>query len=201
MPTSEIRRNIPLNDDDLHVPAEGDLTAYVVFTQKREKDRHVLAGYLDAADDAMAITFAREHYGQDQECISIWAFPKRAIAGTHADHPTSSKPAPTRRFQVFTQAESGDVHVEAGTVEAEHSAGALEAARGQLEHAGGLHSIWVVDWHDIAATKPGDMIWRTTDQTYRLARGYAKDVRKKWEAVRAVRDVDIYQAEDLKDEF
>jgi len=201
MPLSKIRANLPEKDDDLAVPAEGDLLAYVIFTQKRAQDPHVLAGYLDAADEAMALTFAKEHYGQDQECVSIWAFPKSAIAGTHADHPTSSQAGERRRFQVFTQAQSGDVHEEAGTVEAEHSEGALRAAKGQLENAADLHSIWVVDWSDIAATKPGEMIWRTTDQSYRLARGYAKDVRRKWEAVRAVRDVDVYQAEDLKEQF
>ena len=201
MPLSSIRANLPESDDPLAVPAEGDLRAYVIFTQKRAQDPHLLAGYLDAADDAMAITFAKEHYGQDQECISIWAFPKTAIAGTHADHPTSSHPGPKRRFQVFTQAASGDIHAEAGVVEAEHSAGALQAARKQLENAADLHSIWVIDWSDITATKPGEMIWRNTDQSYRLARGYAKDVRRKWEAVRAIKDVDTYQAEDLKEEF
>ncbi len=201
MPVSKIRTNAPMKTEDLDVPHVGDMTAYVIFTQKREQDIHLLAGYLEAADVPMAMLFAKEHYGQDQECVNIWAFPMAAIAGTHADHPTSSEPGEKRRFQIFTQKASGDIHRAAGEVEAEHSEGALVAAKAQLPGGDDLHSIWVVDWNDISSTEPGEMIWRNTDQTYRLARGYAKDVRQKWEAVRAVKDVDDYQAEDLKEEF
>ena len=45
------------------------------------------------------------------------------------------------------------------------------------------------------------MIWRSTDQSYRLAKGYSKIVRQKWDAIRASKDVDEYQKEDLKDTF
>ena len=106
-----------------------------------------------------------------------------------------------RRFQVFTQKRSGDLLTEAGTVQAPHSENALQAARQMLDDADALHCIWIVDWDDIIATNEGEMIWRNTDQTYRLARGYSKDVRRKWEAIRAAREVDEYQSEDLKEMF
>ncbi len=67
--------------------------------------------------------------------------------------------------------------------------------------AGAYHSIWVVPKNLIRSTAEGDLIWRHTDQSYRLARGYAKDVREKWEAVRVERDVDEYQKDDLKETF
>ncbi len=201
MPLSERRADAPVLTDELNTPAEGDFNAFVTFTQRRTGDPHLIAGNVDAPDESMALIFAKEHYGQDQECVSIWAFPAKAIAGTHADHPTSSKEGPVRRFQVFTQKRSGDLLTEAGTVQAPHSESALQAARQMLDDADALHCIWIVDWDDIIATDDGEMIWRNTDQTYRLARGYSKDVRRKWEAIRAARDVDEYQSEDLKEMF
>ena len=46
------------------------------------------------------------------------------------------------------------------------------------------------------------MIWReTTDQNYRLAKGYSRVVRQKWDAIRAKEAVDTYQEEDLKDTY
>ena len=53
----------------------------------------------------------------------------------------------------------------------------------------------------IAATDAGDVIWRYTDQSYRLARGYSKDVRKKWEKIRAERDLETYEKDDLEETF
>ena len=40
-----------------------------------------------------------------------------------------------------------------------------------------------------------------TDQTYRLARGYAKAVREKWETLRTQRDLETYEKDDLKETF
>jgi len=46
------------------------------------------------------------------------------------------------------------------------------------------------------------MIWReTTDQGYRLPRGYSRVVRQKWDELRAKQAVDTYQEEDLKETF
>ena len=53
----------------------------------------------------------------------------------------------------------------------------------------------------IAATDESDIIWRLTDQTYRLARGYSTEVRTKWEKIRAERDLKEYERDDLKDVF
>ena len=45
------------------------------------------------------------------------------------------------------------------------------------------------------------MIWRYTSQDYRMARGYASDVRAKWEKIRAERDIKEYEKDDLKEMF
>ena len=201
MPTSKRRQNIPIPTDDLSVPAEGDFTAFVTFTRRKEGEGMILAGYIDAPDKQMAVIYAKEHYGQDQECVETWVFPVSNIAGTHAAHPTSNKAGETRPFQTFTQKESGEVHVAGETVQANCSEAALEQAKQSAPDIAACHSLWVVDLSDITATREGEMIWRTTDQTYRLARGYSKDVRRKWEAIRAARDVDEYQSEDLQKAF
>ena len=44
-----------------------------------------------------------------------------------------------------------------------------------------------------------DIIWRSTDRTYRQARGY--QVRKRWEQFRSKQAVDKYEKEDLKEAF
>ncbi len=195
---SKLRQNVTISEGDLDTPAEGDLAAYVVFTQFKEGAPHVYAGWLDAIDDEMAIQFAREHYGQDQECVSIWAIPRPAIAGTEPEYPTSDDEGPSRTFEVFTQKKSGDQHVSNGSVEATSSEAALQSAKAG---ASGADSVWVVPRSEIAATDKGDVIWRLTDQTYRLARGYSTEVREKWERIRAKRDIEEYEKDDLKDTF
>ena len=57
----------------LEVSPTGDLRPFVIFTQLRKNGPHIYAGWLEAADAAMAMDFAKEHYGQDQECVGIWA--------------------------------------------------------------------------------------------------------------------------------
>jgi hypothetical protein len=59
----------------------------------------------------------------------------------------------------------------------------------------------VVPRDRIAATSKGDVIWRLTDQDYRMARGYAADVREKWEKIRTRRDLEEYKKDDLKESF
>lgn len=201
MPTSKIRQDLPIPTDDLSVPVTGDLTAYAICTRRKAGETMILAGYLDAPDDQMAMIFAKEHYGQDQECVEIWAFPSHVIAGTLADQPTSNEAGECRSFQTFLQKERGEVHVAGTKVQANCSEAALELAKQSIPDTAACHNLWVVDWKDITATRDGEMIWRTTDQTYRLARGYSKDVRQKWEAIRAAREVDEYQSEDLQNTF
>ena len=199
---SKLRENVVFVEGDLESPAEGDLAPYVIFTQLAETGPHIYAGWLDAADAAMALRFAREHYGQDQECVSIRAIPRTAIAGTEAKYPTSAEAGPVRPFEIFIQKRRGDQYVSAGSVDAANSAQAMEAARGRLMGAKAPpHGIWVVPHDEITATGADEIIWRLTDQTYRLARGYSTDVRNKWERIRAEKDIQEYEKEDLKEMF
>jgi ring-1,2-phenylacetyl-CoA epoxidase subunit PaaB len=82
MGLSRIRANIPERRDDLRTPAEGDLRPYEVFVQVDHDKPHAYAGSVDAADDQMALMFAREHYGRDQACVQVWVVPRSAIIRT-----------------------------------------------------------------------------------------------------------------------
>ncbi len=84
---SRLRDRLELpKDGDLQVPAEGDLKPFEVFVQLQRGKPHTHAGTVDAADAAMALQFAREHYGQDQACVHIWVVPRAAMLGTEYDH-------------------------------------------------------------------------------------------------------------------
>ena len=197
---SKLRDDVSIVEGDLEVPAEGDLKAYVVFTQLARGRPFVYAGWLDASDDAMALQFAREHYGRDQKCTAVWAIPRPAIAGTGAEFAPSAEKGSMRTFQVFTQKAGGDPYLSAGSVEAESSADALDAAR--TRSAGEEpDSVWVVPGAAIIATDQDDLVWRLTDQTYRMARGYSAEVRAKWEEFRKRPDLDKYEKEDLEESF
>ena len=52
---------------------------------------------------------------------------------------------------------------------------AINVARKTLKLAANAHAIWVVPTDKIISTH-GDLIWRYTDQSYRLARGYGREV-------------------------
>lgn len=82
MGLSKVRANIPRVEVDLESPPEGDLKPYEVFIQLERGKPHVHAGSVDAADDAMALLFAREHYGRDQECSQVWVVPRSAVIRT-----------------------------------------------------------------------------------------------------------------------
>jgi 1,2-phenylacetyl-CoA epoxidase PaaB subunit len=198
---SRLRDNVDTTGGDLETPAENDLAPYVIFTQLTEGGPHVYAGWVDAVDERMALQFGREHYGQDQKCTSVWAIPRPAIAGTGEEYPASREVGPARTYEVFSQKRSGDQHVGVGRVEATSSAAALDAAQQQLCGGEIPHCIWVVPCDRIAATDKGDVIWRLTSQDYRMARGYAADVRDKWEKVRAQKDLEEYEKDDLKEVF
>ena len=185
-------------EGDLESPAEGDLRPYVVFTQLKPRGPHIYAGWLDAADDAMALRFAREHYGQDQKCVNVWIIPRSAIAGTEHEFRPSTDIGPRRPFEVFAQTKAGDQHVRTGDVEAESAAAALDAA---IEMLDSPLSVWVVPRDEVSATGKDDVVWRYTSQDYRMARGYAASVRKKWEQVRAEKDISEYEKDDLREMF
>lgn len=82
MGLSRIRANAPESRDDLRTSAEGDLKPYEVFVQVDHSKPHAYAGSVDAADDQMALMFAREHYGRDQACVGVWVVPRAAIVRT-----------------------------------------------------------------------------------------------------------------------
>lgn len=196
---SKLRDNPPVFDAEFDAAAERDLRPYVVFTQLKGDGPYVYAGWLDASDDAMALAFAREHYGQDQECVHLWAIPRDAIAGTEDEHaPRGGEPA--GRYRVFAQDGPNDELRSTVTVEAADAASALEVAQRVSGHDAASH-LWVVPETRIAATRDDEVIWRYTDQTYRLARGYSKAVRAKWEKVRERKALAEYEKDDLTETF
>ncbi|MBW7904639.1 MAG: 1,2-phenylacetyl-CoA epoxidase subunit B [Phycisphaerae bacterium] len=72
-------------EPELPAAAAGDLKPYEVFVQLERGKPHVHAGSVDAADDEMALLFAREHYGRDQSCVQVWVVPRAAIVRTDYD--------------------------------------------------------------------------------------------------------------------
>ena len=198
---SKIREQITLVEGDLDTPIEGDLEPYVIFTQLATGRPYIYAGWVDAIDEAMAIQFAREHYGQDQKCVGLWAIPKPAITAGGSEEAGGAAVTVGGRYEVFLRAESGEPHQSVGCVEAESGQEALEIARRDIAGAAEAYSIWVAASERIVATGPADVIWRLTDQTYRMARGYASEVRAKWEEVRARKDIEEYEKDDLKEMF
>src|SRR5688572_29704718 len=85
-------------DEPLHVEPTGDLKPYVIFTQLKANGPWIYAGWLEAADDAMALEFAKEHYGQDQECVNVMAIRREHV--TSSDGLYSAREAASGRFQV-----------------------------------------------------------------------------------------------------
>ncbi len=202
----------------LAVEPTGDLRPYVVFTQLKPGGPYIYAGWLEAADDTMAMDFAKEHYGQDQECVNIQVIRREHITssdGLYAameDEP-SPQPSPSgrgskttdalRSFVVYTQKRAGDLWISApapGIVDSAKPQAALEVARTTIKQAAAAHVIWVVPVDKIISTH-GDLIWRHTDQSYRLARGYGREVRAKWVAFRDEQKLAEYEKDDLQEAF
>jgi 1,2-phenylacetyl-CoA epoxidase PaaB subunit len=188
-------------DEPLAVEPTGDLRAYVIFTQLKQRGPYIYAGWLEAIDDGMAMAYAKEHYGQDQECVNIQAIRREHI--TSSDGLYSSPLAPGSaggKYHVFTQKRAGDLWVSAGTIEAAKPHAAIDAARTSIKQAAGAHTIWVVAVDRVITTQ-GELIWRHTDQSYRLARGYGREVRAKWTAFRDEKQLAEYEKDDLKEAF
>ena len=184
-------------DSPLVVAATGDLRPYVIFTQLRDKGPFIYAGWLEAADDDMAMAFATEHYGQDQECVNIQAIRREHLTSSEGLYTAN---AASGTFAVFTQKNAGDLWVSAGTSTAQDPQAAINAVRRTIKQAQHAHAIWVVSAADIISTH-GDLIWRHTDQSYRLARGYGREVRAKWTAFRDEKQLAEYERDDLKESF
>ena len=69
---SKARSNVPATTGDLNTTEVAAFPIWEVFTKKKEGDIHLHAGSLSAPDADFAQQFAREHYGQDQECVNMW---------------------------------------------------------------------------------------------------------------------------------
>ncbi|MCA9290482.1 MAG: hypothetical protein KDA25_05100, partial [Phycisphaerales bacterium] len=122
---SKIRTNLTMPTTEL-APAEGDLRGYVVFTQLRAGGPFIYAGWLDAADDEMALVFAKEHYGQDQKCTHIWAAPRERIGGLRENADAAHEAVGAdRAYQIFTQAAAGDAYQSSERVTATSAASAI----------------------------------------------------------------------------
>ncbi len=107
-----------------------------------------------------------------------------------------------KSYEVFVRAKQGGRHTHAGTLEAPNDEMAMQFAREHYGQDEPCVCMWVVERDAIReADQEHTVIWRTTDQSYRLARGYSRDVRRKWEQFREAGTVDKYQSEDLKETF
>lgn len=105
-----------------------------------------------------------------------------------------------RPFEVFIQLQRGKPHAHAGTVDAVDIEQALQYAREHYGRDQPCVHVWVCPREAMLGTDyDKDVVFRLTDQSYRLARGY--QVRKRWEQFRARKDVDEYEKGDLKEAF
>lgn len=197
---SKVRQQPPIAatpQDPLEVDPTGDLKPYVIFTQLKAAGPYIYAGWLEAADDAMAMDFAKEHYGQDQQCVNVMAIARKHITSSDGLYSSSVIGG---RFTVFTQKNPGDLWLAAGTIDCATPQAAIEAARSTIKQAQNAHAVWVVLESNLLTTH-GDLIWRHTDQSYRLARGYGRVVRAKWTAFRDEKQLAEYEKDDLAEAF
>jgi phenylacetate-CoA oxygenase PaaH subunit len=191
---SAARTNVPEPTGELSTTEVDNFPIWEIFTQKKTGDAHQHAGSLSAPDATMAQHFAREHYGQDQECISIWVVQRNTFVSDEGTQET---------YEVFVQWKAGDRHEHVGEVEAGNGTEAKESCIAQFVDEKPYYTIWTSPISMLTKIDGStDMIWReTTDQGYRLPRGYSRVVRQKWDALRAEKTVDTYQEEDLKETF
>jgi 1,2-phenylacetyl-CoA epoxidase PaaB subunit len=85
-------------------------------------------------------------------------------------------------------------------LEAPHPQAAIDAARKSIKQATNAHAVWVAPADRILSTHE-ELIWRHTDQSYRLARGYGREVRAKWIAFRDEKQLAEYERDDLQEAF
>ena len=191
---SKARSNLPETTGELSTGEVAPFPSWEVFTQKKLGDIHLHAGSLSAPDANFAQMFAREHYGQDQECISLWVGPREIFTASDGGQET---------YEIFVQWVAGGRNEHVGEVEAENGTDAKTKCVVQFIGDKEYFTIWSApNSLLIKIDSATDMIWReTTDQNYRLAKGYSRVVRQKWDAIRAGEAVDKYQEEDLKDTY
>lgn len=187
------RHNPPLRSGELTTKEVDAFPIWEVFTQRKESDVHIHSGSLSAPDISFAQQFGREHYGQDQVCINMWIGLREDFKSTGGEEET---------YEIFIQWGAGDRHVHVGSVNATNGEEAKKIGLSEFAQAKECFTIWSIPHSKlIIIDSESDMIWRTTDQAYRLAKGYSKIVRQKWEAIREGKDVDEYQKGDHKETF
>ncbi|HWB20966.1 MAG TPA: hypothetical protein VG711_11745 [Phycisphaerales bacterium] len=175
-----------------------DLKPFVVFTQLKTAGPFIYAGWLEAADADMAMAFAKEHYGQDQECVNVAVISRADI--TSSDGLYTAAQSTSGEFSIFTQKKSGDLWLSAGTLSAASPSAAIAIAKTSIKQAANAHAVWAIASPAVISTH-GDLIWRHTDQSYRLARGYGREVRAKWTTFRDEKKLAEYEKDDLHDAF
>jgi len=182
-----------------------DSKHWVIYTMKREGAPYKWAGYVDAPDVELALQFAREHYGRDETCVGIIAHEHEdATDGEYSLEPLQAGDATGsdgQSWTVFTLERRGGNHQTAGTVNAPDAATAIE--RATATHAGPkVRSIRVVPTTCIHETTESELtIWRSHDMNYKLAKGYAKDVRAKWSRFRDKETYEQYRRDDIAKHF
>ncbi len=113
---------------------------------------------------------------------------------------TTPEEGDAKPYEVFLQLQRGKPHVHAGTVDAVDAQMALQYAREHYAQDQVCVHIWVVPREAMLGTDyERDMIWRYTDRSYRLARGY--QVHERWKQFRSKKDLEHYEKEDLKESF
>jgi len=187
------RHNPPPQSGELTTEEVDAFPVWEVFTQKKESDAHVHSGSLSAPDSSFAQQFGREHYGQDQVCVNMWIGLREDFKSTDGKEEV---------YKIFIQWESGDRHIHVGDVNAPNGKVAKELGVAEFAQEKKHFAIWSIPHSKLTIIdSKSDMIWRTTNQAYRLARGYSKIVRQKWEAIRESQEVDEYQKGDHKETF
>ncbi len=198
-------RQTPLSFEADLPPATPDSRHWVVYTAKRDGAPFKWAGYVDAPDSELALQFAREHYGLDEQCVGIICHEhEAAVDGPYELEPLQPGNAvgdDGDAWTVFTLRRRGGNHQTAGTVRAPDADTALARATAAMAD-GKISNIRVVPSNRIFETTEDELIiWRTHDMTYKLAKGYSKDVRAKWSRFRDEQTYEKYRKEDIAKHF
>ena len=182
-------------------PPESDGRSYVVFTQLRAQTPFLYAGWLNAPDPRAANYYAREHYGRDQKCVALWTIPREALHSSDGIYRCDERRPEPAPHEIFTQAEPGSAWKHAGSCDGIDGASAIIAARRSIDAARDANAVWAVAATSILHTKEDELVFRLTDQSYRLARGYGRLVHRKWEQFRTGDTLAAYEREDLEESF
>jgi 1,2-phenylacetyl-CoA epoxidase PaaB subunit len=193
-----------VSEGELPAPTP-DATQWVVYTQKREGAAFKWAGTIEAVDTELALQYSREHYGLDEACVGLIAYRRAdSVDGEYSVGPltpSQAEGADGDEWLVFTLAKRGGNHQTAGTVMAPDATTAIDRATAAFAN-GKVCNIRVVLASRVHKTTEEEMvIWRTHDMTYKLAKGYSKQVRSKWTQIRDNPAYEQYKKDDIESHF